>query len=253
MLDCCSIFSCDCKSHPQCVNENKTGTCCPNDKGVYDPCCSNFQAAVNNPACEKAGVKGNACPDDKGKFHECCHSDAKCSYKNQCPGLAGDCCPTPGGMSLGCCLNKGTVASAVLLPGKAAALPDTAERDAWCHKENWGEGKRCAAAYADHLTRKAARNAGSCEDNQACLDWCHKENWGKGERCAAAYAEHMARKAAISTTSGPTPSGSGLSQLAAVGMPTVGAAFFVVFVVGVAIGARFGRSSTQKDDYHVMG
>merc|ERR1712194_238413 len=133
--------------------------------------------------------------------------------KNQCPGLAGDCCPTPGGMSLGCCLNKGTVASAVLLPGKAAALPDTAERDAWCHKENWGEGKRCAAAYA----------------------------------------EHLARKAAISTTSGPTPSGSGLSQLAAVGMPTVGAAFFVVFVVGVAIGARFGRSSTQKDDYHVMG
>jgi len=160
MLDCCNTFSCDCKSHPQCVNENKTGTCCPNDKGVYDPCCSNFQAAVNNPACEKAGVKGNACPDDKGKFHECCHSDAKCSYKNQCPGLAGDCCPTPGGMSLGCCLNKGSEMG-------LAAVP--------------------------------------------------------------------------------------LELVGAVGLPTVGAAFFVVFVVGVAIGARFARSPTQKDDYHVMG
>merc|ERR1712113_443314 len=106
MLDCCNIYACECKLHPQCVYENKTGQCCPNDKGVYDPCCSNFRAAVNNAACKKAGVKGNVCPGDDGKYHKCCHQSAKCSYKNQCPGLAGDCCPTPGGQNLGCCLKE---------------------------------------------------------------------------------------------------------------------------------------------------
>merc|ERR1712217_899391 len=102
-LDCCNTFACECKLHPQCEYENKTGMCCPNDKGVYDPCCSNFRAAVNNPACVKAGVKGNACPDEKGKYNDCCHQAAKCAYQNQCPGLAGDCCPTPAGVMLGCC------------------------------------------------------------------------------------------------------------------------------------------------------
>merc|ERR1712083_802867 len=47
-----------------------------------------------------------SCPDDDGKFHKCCHEEAKCVYKNQCPGLAGDCCPTPGGQMLGCCLKE---------------------------------------------------------------------------------------------------------------------------------------------------
>merc|ERR1712039_437524 len=85
---------------------NKTGQCCPNDKGVYDPCCSNFRAAVNNKACKDAKLTGNTCPDEHGKYHKCCHMDAKCSYQNQCPGLGGDCCPTPGGVMLGCCKNK---------------------------------------------------------------------------------------------------------------------------------------------------
>merc|ERR1712113_87307 len=66
----------------------------------------------------KAKVKGNACPDENGKMHKCCHASAKCAYKNQCPGLAGDCCPTPGGMMLGCCLKKGAeaMAAAPLVP-----------------------------------------------------------------------------------------------------------------------------------------
>lgn len=214
MLDCCNIYSCDCKSHPQCVNENKTGTCCPNDKGVYDPCCSNFQAAVNNPACEKAGVKGNACPDDKGKFHECCHSDAKCSYKNQCPGLAGDCCPTPGGMMLGCCLNKG---SEMDLAAEYTA-PDCAD------KACLDEWRKNAEAQFDHIPKEWRRYSTDPID--------------------AAYNKALAKLRSA---------GSDPAQLAAIGMPTVGAAFFFVFVVGVAIGARFGRSSTQKDEYHVMG
>merc|ERR1711941_221705 len=46
------------------------------------------------------------CPDEHGKYHKCCQLAAKCSYKNQCPGLAGDCCPTPGGQMLGCCLKE---------------------------------------------------------------------------------------------------------------------------------------------------
>merc|ERR1712187_17365 len=53
-----------------------------------------------------ASITGNVCPDDNGHYNACCHQSAKCSYENQCPGLAGDCCPTPGGMMLGCCKNK---------------------------------------------------------------------------------------------------------------------------------------------------
>merc|ERR1712228_734671 len=116
MLDWCNTYACECKLHPQCVYENKTGQCCPNDKGKYDPCCSNFRAAVNNPACVKAKVTGNACPDEHGKFHACCHVKQKCAYKNQCPGLAGDCCPTPGGMMLGCCLKDDALEAASMGP-----------------------------------------------------------------------------------------------------------------------------------------
>jgi len=233
MLDCCNIFSCDCKSHPQCVNENKTGTCCPNAKGVYDPCCSNFQAAVNNPACEKAGVKGNACPDDKGKFHECCHSDAKCSYKNQCPGLAGDCCPTPGGMTLGCCLNKGSEMGLAAVPLELFAAPNCTEEvapkaclDKW-RKTAEAQYVNIPEAYRHYAT----------------------------DPIEAAYKKALAAlpSTSSSTSSAPQDNGVHLTQLAALGMPTAGAAFFVVFVVGVAIGARFARSPTQKDDYHVMG
>lgn len=187
MLDCCNIYACECKLHPQCVYEKKNGTCCPNEKGVYDPCCSNFRAAVNNPACEKAGVKGNACPDEKGTMHECCHADTKCSYKNQCPGLAGDCCPTPGGVKLGCCLNKGVEEQAAIVEDDLAAnvTEEATELFLFSRRRRTGlqgtpgcpsdTGGSCswfscgASRRAECVNKKCLCMAGHCAVNGACV------------------------------------------------------------------------------------
>merc|ERR1712080_541923 len=103
----------------------------------YDPCCSNFRAAVNNPACV-----------------------------NQCPGLAGDCCPTPGGMYLGCCKNK--------------KKGEDAEDSEWLSQ---GEDAETTPQVTDEL------------------------------------------------------------------LLTVGAAFFVVFSIGVAVGLRFKRGANEPAEY----
>ncbi|CAK0892027.1 unnamed protein product [Prorocentrum cordatum] len=101
MLDCCNLYACEGSLHPQCKAENKTGNVCPNKKGVYDPCCSGMAFAANNPTCVKAGKSGRICPDEDGEYDDCCKP--QCSYKGQCPGLAGFCCPTAAGVMLGCC------------------------------------------------------------------------------------------------------------------------------------------------------
>jgi len=101
MLDCCNKYACDGALHPQCAAENKTGLVCPDKDGKYDPCCSGTAFAINNPTCVKAGKAGMICPDEDGEYDDCCKP--QCSYKGQCPGLAGFCCPTASGVMLGCC------------------------------------------------------------------------------------------------------------------------------------------------------
>jgi len=124
---------------------------------------------------------------------------------------------TPGGMTLGCCLNKGSEIE-LFKQYSPVTAPDCADKA--CLDE-WRTKEEASIAHIPEAFRHFATDS-----------------------IEAAYKKALAKLR--STSSDP-------AQLAAVGMPTVGAAFFVVFVVGVAIGARFGRSSTQKDEYHVMG
>mmetsp|Transcript_53755 Transcript_53755/g.149129 ORF Transcript_53755/g.149129 Transcript_53755/m.149129 type:complete len:512 (-) Transcript_53755:133-1668(-) len=59
-------------------------------------------ACSANPACKTQGLQGNCCPTDGGVTLGCCPV-AACEAHPKCHGMWGNCCPTDGGERLWCC------------------------------------------------------------------------------------------------------------------------------------------------------
>eukprot|EP00450_Noctiluca_scintillans_P022186 CAMPEP_0194525432 /NCGR_PEP_ID=MMETSP0253-20130528/60891_1 /TAXON_ID=2966 /ORGANISM="Noctiluca scintillans" /LENGTH=704 /DNA_ID=CAMNT_0039370161 /DNA_START=41 /DNA_END=2153 /DNA_ORIENTATION=+ len=87
-----SLSSAACKANPKCTK--LAGDCCPTSWGERLNCC---------PAVEEQTVEETAQEPEQ----TLASTDHKaCAMHPKCDGMEGDCCPTSGGLHLGCCSSK---------------------------------------------------------------------------------------------------------------------------------------------------